>query len=84
MTFAITAVVAVTATSLYVSSEQQNAQRAANKQAQEDSIDAEMRARKAETFAETEGEGIGSLGKVSLEIDEDEEVSTKSSSSISI
>ncbi len=84
MTFAITAVVAVTATSLYASSEQQKAQRAANKQAEEDSLDAEMRARKAETFAETEGEGIGSLGKVSLEIDEDEEVSTKSSSSISI
>ncbi len=84
MTFAITALVGVTAVSLYTSGEQQNAQRAADKQAKEDAIDAEMRARKAETFAETEGEGIGSLGKVSLEIDEDEEVSTKSSSSISI
>ncbi len=84
MTFAITALVGVTAVSLYTSGEQQAAQKAADKQAKEDTIDAEMRARRAETFAKTEGEGIGSLGRVSLEIDEDEEVSTKSPSSISI
>lgn len=37
-------------------------------------------ARKAEVFAETEGEGVGNLGKVSLEVDpnldEEEEVAS--------
>ncbi len=84
MSFAVTAVVAVTATTLYTADKQKKAQASAQHKAEQDALDAEMRARKAETFAETEGQGIGSLGKVSLEIDDDEEVSTKSSSSISI
>lgn len=39
----------------------------ARKQALQDKIDA----RKAEVFAETEGQGVGNLGKVTLGIDEE-------------
>lgn len=47
------------------------AEKKAKKEAEEDAIEADKRARKAEVFAETEGEGIGNLGTVSLEVDDD-------------
>lgn len=59
---------------------QQQAQKKAKRDAEKKALEDAKQARKAETFAETEGSGVGSLGKVSLEVDdeldEDEEVST--------
>lgn len=46
--------------------------RKAQKRAKADALEADKQARKAEVFAETEGEGVGSLGQVSLEVDDDE------------
>lgn len=55
------------------------AQEKARRDAEKDALKAEAQARKAEVFADTEGEGIGQLGNVSLEVDdeldEDETVS---------
>jgi hypothetical protein len=59
---------------------QKNAAKQAKKDAAKDALKAEKDARKAEVFAETEGEGVGNLGKISLEVDEnldeDEEVAS--------
>lgn len=59
---------------------QRNAAKNAKKDAKKDALAAENQARRAETFAETEGSGIGNLGKISLEvdseIDEDEELTS--------
>ena len=62
-----------TATSLYTANKAKQAQRDAQKQAEKDALAAEKQSRKAEAFAETEGQGIGQLGKVSLEVDDEEE-----------
>lgn len=51
---------------------QQRANKKATKRAKQDALDAEKQARQAEVFAETEGEGIGQLGQISLEVDDDE------------
>jgi len=70
-----TIVVAAVGTTLQAKSEQKKAR----KQAKKDTLEEAAQARKAEVFAETEGEGIGNLGKISLEVDdeeEDEEIST--------
>jgi hypothetical protein len=74
----ISAAVIVAGTSLYSSSKQRSAQRKAQKKATADALEAERQARKAEVFAETEGEGIGQLGQISLDIDDeiDEEEET--------
>lgn len=71
---------AIVGSSLIVQQQQKRATEKAQKKAEKDALEAEKQARKAEVFAETEGEGVGSLGKISLEVDddldEDEEVST--------
>lgn len=71
---------AIVGSSLVVQQQQKRATEKARKKAEKDALEAEKQARKAEVFAETEGEGVGSLGKISLEVDddldEDEEVST--------
>tara|TARA_R110000796_G_scaffold124706_1_gene239194 strand:+ start:685 stop:879 length:195 start_codon:yes stop_codon:yes gene_type:complete len=51
---------------------QAKATKKANKKAEADALEAEKQARKAEVFAETEGEGVGSLAQISLEVDDDE------------
>ena len=51
--------------------QQKKAQKKAKKAAEKDALEADRQARKAEVFAETEGEGIGSLGQISLEVDDD-------------
>ena len=66
------AVTATVALSLGTAVLQQKASRKAEKRAKADAIEAEKQARKAEVFAETEGEGVGSLGQISLEVDDDE------------
>lgn len=71
MSWVATAIVATTAVSMH---SQKRAAKKGRKQAEQDQI----AARKAEVFAETEGEGVGGLGKVALavdkEIDEEEEL----------
>lgn len=47
------------------------AQREAQEQARKDQIEARNNAAKQRTFAETEGQGQGSIGEVSLGIDEE-------------
>ena len=79
----VTAVVATTTLSVGSSMLQAKATKKANKQAKEDAVAAEKQARKAEVFAETEGEGVGSLGQVSLEVD-DEEIESEIGSTIRI
>lgn len=62
----------------------QNQAKKAKAKAQQDARDAERQARKAEVFAETEGEGIGQLGQISLEVDdelEDERIKSLNSKS---
>jgi hypothetical protein len=44
----------------------------ANAKARKDALADDKQARKAEAFAETEGEGVGSLGQISLDVDDDE------------
>ena len=78
----ITAAVIVAGTTLYTADRAAKAQKKAQKKAELDATAAEMQSRKAETFAETEGAGIGQLGQISLEVDEDEEINTKSNISI--
>ena len=71
---------AIVVSTVGISIQQKNAQKQAKRDAEKQALEAEKQSRKAEVFAETEGEGVGSLGKVSLEVDdeldEDEEVST--------
>ena len=43
--------------------------------AQEDALEQEQQAARAEQFAASEGEGLGQLGNVSLEVDDDDEES---------
>lgn len=69
MSFVAAAVVA--GATLITSTQNRKAQKKAQKQAKADQLEAEKQARKAEVFAETEGQGIGNLGQVSLEVDDD-------------
>ena len=72
MSWVVTAVVATAAFSVGSVVLQQKASKKAQKEAKADAIEAEKQARKAEVFADTEGEGVGSLGQISLEVDDDE------------
>lgn len=51
---------------------QQRQTKKAQKQAKKDALEADRQSRKAEAFAETEGQGVGALGQISLEVDDDE------------
>lgn len=62
--WAATAIVATTAFSTHMN---RQGQKKARRQATRD----QERARRAEVFAETEGEGVGNIGAVQLEIDDD-------------
>ena len=68
MTFVVSAV--TVATSLYNAKRSRDAQKKAAKDARKDQLQDQANARKAEVFAETEGEGQGALGQVSLEMDD--------------
>lgn len=57
--------------------------RKAKKEAKADALEDRRLADEEELFSETEGEGLGQLGKVSLDID-DEEEDDKLSSTVSI
>lgn len=60
---------AIVVTSVATGMQQKKAAKKAQKQAANDALAADKQARKAEIFAETEGLGQGSMGKVSLEVD---------------
>ena len=60
------------------------AQKKAMKKAKRDEAAADKQARKAEVFAETEGEGLGQLGQISLEVDDDLEEDEEDDSVLSI
>ena len=81
--WAVTAIVATAAFSVGSAVLQQKASKKAQKEAKADAIEAEKQARKAEVFADTEGEGVGSLGQISLEVD-DEEIESEVGSTIRI
>jgi hypothetical protein len=74
MSWVATAIVATT--TVYQTQQNKKAQR----EAKRDALEADKQARKAEVFAETEGEGTGQLGQVRLDVDdeleEDEDTST--------
>lgn len=76
MSFWIAGAIVVTTVGTQIQA--RKAQKKAKNQAEKDALEAEKQSRKASVFADTEGQGQGSLGKVSLEvdstIDEDEDI----------
>ena len=50
---------------------QRNARNNAKKDGKKQALEDEKQLRKSEVFAETEGAGLGSLGKVSMELDDE-------------
>lgn len=72
------------ATTALQASVARNAKKNAQKDAKIDSAEANKQARKAEVFAETEGDGIGQMGQISLEVDQDLEEEEISSGNIRI
>ncbi len=70
MSWVATAVIAVTSIGSAVYQGKQT--KKAQKQAKQDALEADKQARKAEVFAETEGEGIGQLAQISMEVDDEE------------
>ena len=71
---------AMLATAAYSENRRRAGQKKARKQQKKD----EAAARKAEAFAETEDEGIGSLGNVNLEVDRDLEEDRRLKSNLRI
>ena len=67
MTWMATAVAVMATSTVYTAVESRKAQ----KQAKEDATEAELQARKAEVFADTEGQGQGDLATIALEVDDD-------------
>ncbi len=65
MSWVYTAVVAVS--TLYQARENRKAQ----KEARKDQLEDQKQAREAEVFSQTEGEGLGQLGAISLEVDDE-------------
>ena len=82
MSFWIAGAIVVSSTAVAVQS--QKAQKKAKKQAAIDAQEDQTNARKAEVFAETEGEGIGNLGQISLEVDDEEDEDELSTGNIRI
>jgi len=81
MSWAITAIAVIAGGTIHQSIEADKAAKDAKEQAEKDKADA----LRAEQFADTEGEGQGMLGNISLAIDEDvddEVLSGKSNISI--
>ena len=71
---------AIVVSSIGTQMQQRQAAKQAKRDAEKAALLADKNARKAEVFAETEGEGVGNLGRVSLEVDqnldEEEEVAS--------
>lgn len=56
----------------------------AQEQARKDQLEDQRQARRSEIFAETEGEGMGQLGKISLEVDDELEENEAVSSNLKV
>ena len=84
MSFVAAAVVIAAGATLYSSNKARQAQEDAQKQAKLDAQEAERQARKSEAFAQTEGEGMGQLGQISLEVDDDLDEEENVNSNVSI
>lgn len=82
MSFWVAGAIVVTGVATQV--QQKKARKKARKNAEKDALEADIQARKAEVFAETEGEGIGSLGQISLEVDDLEDEDELSTGNIRI
>ena len=67
MSWVVTAVAVVAAGTIHQSIES----RKAKKEARKDQLEDQKRAREAEVFSQTEGEGLGQLGSISLEVDDE-------------
>lgn len=84
MSWVAAAVVGTVGSTLYQANQAKKAEKRAKKEALEDRLEA----RRAEVYAETEGEGVGSLGEVRLgiddEIDEEEELRKGKTTNLSI
>lgn len=66
-------VAATVISSVYSSDQARKSQKKAATAAKVAATEDAVNARKAETFAETEGEGIGTLGQISLEVDDEDD-----------
>jgi hypothetical protein len=68
MSWVATAIVVTTASS---AAYQQRKSRKAAKKGRQEALEDAATARRSEVFAETEGQGIGQLGKIALELDDE-------------
>lgn len=71
MSWVATAVAVSTGAQLYQARQNRIEARKAEKRAKKDALKDRIDARRAEVFAETEGQGIGQLGNVDLAIDDE-------------
>jgi len=76
MSWVVTAVAGTVVASIGTTVYQNKQNKKAAKQAKKDALEADKQARKAEIFAETEGEGIGQLAQISMEVDDEEDNSS--------
>jgi hypothetical protein len=74
MSFIVASATVIVGSQLY----QNKKNREAAREARRDQKQAEIQARKAEVFAETEGKGIGDIGTISLEVDDELDEQTTS------
>lgn len=77
MSWIATAIIGTAALHVGTAALQRKASRKAEKRAETAALEADRQARKAEAFAETEGEGQGSLASISLEVDDELEQDKK-------
>tara|TARA_R110002096_G_scaffold142061_7_gene297147 strand:+ start:3623 stop:3874 length:252 start_codon:yes stop_codon:yes gene_type:complete len=71
MSWVATAIISTAVLQVGTGALQRKASRKAEKRAAKDALEADKQARKAEVFAETEGEGQGSIAQISLEVDDE-------------
>ena len=77
MSWIATAIIATASLQVGTAALQRKASRKAEKRAEADALEADVQARTAEAFAETEGEGQGNLAQISLEVDDELEQDKK-------
>ena len=77
MSWVATAIISTAFIQVGTAALQRKAAKKAEKKAEADALDADKQARKAEAFAETEGEGQGSIANISLEVDDELEQDKK-------
>lgn len=78
------ALLATTAASLYTANQTKQQAKGQRYQARQDALLDQKNARKAAVFAETEGAGLGQIGQISLEVDDELDPEENLRSNISI